>query len=108
MSPCPPADRLQLLVDDQLSAVEERTVAAHVDTCATCQQRLEELTSAADLPGAVRGDPPDSEVATLLVKRWLQSLPRALEEPNGEGAPGAAEGWPLVKGYEILGELGRG
>ena len=108
MSPCPSADQLQLLVDDQLSAAEEHTLTAHVDTCVTCQERLEQLTSAADLPGGARGDLPDPEVATLLVKRWLQRLPQAPEEPNGEDTPVPAESWPQVTGYEILGELGRG
>ena len=42
-------ERLQLLVDDQLGVIEELTLSAHLDTCVSCQQRLQQLTSGADL-----------------------------------------------------------
>ena len=49
MSICPPVERLQLLVSDQLGVIEELTLSAHVDTCVSCQQQLQQLTSGADL-----------------------------------------------------------
>jgi serine/threonine protein kinase/tetratricopeptide (TPR) repeat protein len=108
MFQCPSLEQLQLLVDDQLSDVEERTLTAHVDTCVTCQQWLEQLTSDANLPGGEPWECPDPVAATVLVERWLQSPPPAPAEGNGEGALSTMESWPQVKGYAILGELGRG
>src|SRR5439155_7241778 len=108
MSNCPPVEQLQLMLDDRLSDAEERTLTAHVNTCVACQEQLEQLTSAAVLPGEARRDGLDPAAATVLVKRWLYPSPQATGEGNGEAAPLAAERWPPVRGYEILGELGRG
>jgi hypothetical protein len=108
MSDCPPPDQLQLLLDDRLTEAEERTLTAHVDTCATCQERLEQLTSAAELRVDVDRDGLDPAAATVFVEHWLQRSPEAVTEDNGPAASSPAERWPQVQGYEILGELGRG
>ena len=94
MLSCPADEQLQHLIDDQLSADAERVLTAHIDTCAACQERLELLTRSAELPGSA--PPGIPEASTALVDHWTR---------NG---PDVAERWPEVKGYEILGELGRG
>jgi tetratricopeptide (TPR) repeat protein len=108
MSPCPPAEELQLLLDDQLSAAVERTLTAHVDTCIACQERLEQLTSAAHLSNVAERDGLDAAVPTIHQQRWLEIPTQAPPKPDRKNAPPAAESCPQVKGYEILAELGRG
>src|SRR5207247_292585 len=44
MNCCPPLTQLRHLLAEQLQAPEAQAVEAHVETCATCQRALEELT----------------------------------------------------------------
>jgi hypothetical protein len=45
-SPCPPAERLRLLLDEQVPAAESGDLVTHVGACAACQQALEQLAGA--------------------------------------------------------------
>ncbi len=40
---CPPQEQLERLLDDRLDAIEDSTLARHVESCAQCQARLEQL-----------------------------------------------------------------
>src|SRR5271170_7251609 len=92
---CPALEQLRHLLAEQLTEAEQATLESHLETCAACQQALEELT-------------PVSE-------RW-QHPKRRLPQGSGEAAflhrlaAGPAEhvGSTLPPGYDILQELGRG
>jgi hypothetical protein len=82
-------DQLALLLAERLSGPEVGRVGAHVQTCARCPRsgflrRLREASPDAKDPG------------------------HTASPPDGAAAGAAAEGWPAVAGYELLGELGRG
>jgi hypothetical protein len=104
MSECPPLERLRLWADDQLSEVEEQMLTGHIETCTDCQQRLEQLTggSAALRSGELRASA-DPAPSTVVVERWIRTPP--MEEGAGTSS---VERWPEIRGYENLGELGRG
>jgi WD40 repeat protein len=104
---CPPADQLERLLADQLDAATDAAVAAHVQGCAACQQRLERLLAPATGSGAVTvppaGPPAPDAVATLLGR--LAHRGPGTDGPSG----GAADpGLPEVPGYEVEAEVGRG
>src|SRR5262245_66677719 len=42
---CPPADDLERLLAEELSAPARETVELHIEECTTCQDRLERLSS---------------------------------------------------------------
>src|SRR5262245_27046398 len=42
---CPPADDLERLLAEELSAPARETVELHIEQCTTCQDRLERLSS---------------------------------------------------------------
>jgi eukaryotic-like serine/threonine-protein kinase len=98
---CPPVERLRLWADDQLGEAEERTLTGHIEACPDCQQQLERLTSGAEFRRAEAKV--SAEPSTVLVERWIRTPPI---EKDGETS--ALERWPEIRGYEILGELGRG
>src|SRR5262245_1979447 len=51
MTPCPPSERLQRFLADRLAGPESDAVEVHVETCADCQQALEQLTRNSDRAG---------------------------------------------------------
>jgi WD40 repeat protein/serine/threonine protein kinase len=109
MTACPPADRLERLLEEQLEQAERDAVLAHVATCPGCQTTLEHLTEA---PEALRG-PLSSARRAPASASTSGSFLRRLKEAGGlpgVGAPplaGPVER-PTVAGYEVLGEIGRG
>jgi hypothetical protein len=44
MAACPCAEELLRLVEGQVETVHQARIVAHLETCAWCQSRLEELT----------------------------------------------------------------
>jgi WD40 repeat protein/tetratricopeptide (TPR) repeat protein len=123
MQGCPSDEQFEGLLAEQLGAADRDAVETHVEGCPTCQQRLAELadggTRSAGLlpPGAVTElqPPPDTE----FLRRLKQSPPwptpplaneaASAETLTFEGhAPAPPADWPIVAGYEVVGELGRG
>jgi hypothetical protein len=132
MTPCPPRELLQRFLADQLSEAEGAAAGAHVDTCPDCHQILETLTDLSEKDEGGRrkdeGRQPDASDSSFLLPpssfsregeplrdvelRRLRQL-FAGEKPAGSGTElsGTAHpptSWPVLPGYEILGELGRG
>jgi WD40 repeat protein len=121
MTRCPSSDLLRQLLADRLSGPEAAAVETHVETCADCQQVLEQLTGrAATAPVPGPAGPPDAGGDFL--RRLEQQPPRGNgTSPAGDsrstlsplapadrvGAEGSAS-VPKLPGYTILGELGRG
>ncbi|MCI0459204.1 MAG: protein kinase, partial [Gemmataceae bacterium] len=118
MRDCPPAEQLEQLLAARLGPVEQDALARHLEGCAACQDRLEDLTSDAD-PGSWHGlgdrlDPAHEPPADFLTH--LQTV-LSSPHPAGEYQPGLRAGsflqqppgaLPAVPGYVIVGELGCG
>jgi hypothetical protein len=54
LTACPPPQLLEQLLKETLADHEREEVAAHVEICSECQQRLEVLTDTSDLLSARR------------------------------------------------------
>jgi WD40 repeat protein/tRNA A-37 threonylcarbamoyl transferase component Bud32 len=111
--PCPPDEQLKRLLAEQLGAAEG-AVAAHVEGCAACRQRLERLLAADTEPEVLAlpraGPPPPDAGATLLDPFVPGGLAPAAGSPEGTSEqPVAARGaLPEVPGYDVEAEVGRG
>jgi eukaryotic-like serine/threonine-protein kinase len=117
MPGCPARDQWLHFLEDRLPAAEQRELEAHAQDCGACQRLLEELTqpaanSAATFHASPNGTamsrimPPLDEgycdyLAQLLQDRQTSDVPK--DEPRELSAS-----LPVVPGYELLEELGRG
>jgi serine/threonine protein kinase len=114
MTECPPEGQLRALLAGQLAAEVAEPVSRHTDQCAQCQRRLELLSEDPTegrwrqlLRPAVPGDEPtrvsdgDQLAATRVSPPGVGVL-RRLQDRRPVPPP------PVLPGYEILGELGRG
>jgi serine/threonine protein kinase len=124
MTFCPSDEKLAGLLADALGPAERDALAGHVEGCASCQARLARMTGARDRETWRRAEHPprDSRAEEEMVRRlkrmpsWLAPtgpMPAARSagpSPDTGIRRPAAVGceWPVVPGYEILGELGRG
>jgi WD40 repeat protein/tetratricopeptide (TPR) repeat protein len=115
MKACPPQDQLAALLADRLAEADAQALETHLESCPACQQVLEQLTRAATLTGRCSDQsflrrleqstsPVDFESAPGVDSQSLPPTVAPSEPPPREIRPG----WPVVPGYEILGELGRG
>src|SRR5437764_1429314 len=120
MTVCPSDEQLTGLLDDTLRVVEREALARHVEECPSCQEPLARLSA---LPDAERwrrvgqlAQPSRAEEGMLrrLKRRpaWLSledarvsAVPPPAAAPRRAAAGGER---PIVPGYEILEELGRG
>jgi serine/threonine-protein kinase len=68
MTHCPSSDLLRLLLADRLAGAEAEAVEAHVETCPSCQQALEQLTGNADVRTGVRVDDAGADFLARLEK----------------------------------------
>jgi serine/threonine-protein kinase len=95
----PPLAQLQGLLADELAPDQGERVAAHVNDCDVCLERLDALQ---------RSPAPDVRwLAELLVHRPDVVSSNGCAEP----APAPADtppGWPAFPGYEVLAQVGRG
>jgi serine/threonine protein kinase len=110
MTRCPLDEQLARLLAEQLSPPELGALARHVEACASCQEKLDRLTSRSDTATWQRGAQPPQGAPTEdeVVRRLKQLLPAA-EWARPEGAADAATPYRLtVPGYEVLDTLGRG
>jgi serine/threonine protein kinase len=126
MTSCPSDEKLTALLAEVLNPAERDAVARHVEGCAPCQEQLARLTGTPEAekwkPAAMLHDSGDEEKVMSRLKRKALWLPPTIPTPGvalqpekpvrhslhaGNRKPAACE-LPLVPGYEILGELGRG
>jgi serine/threonine protein kinase len=124
MTRCPSVEKLTGLLADALNAEERDLVARHVEGCASCQEQLARLTDTALVETWRRAEDPhqasgaEERMLWRLKRRpsWLaaadpmQSATVAGRSRHAASGRPAADGgeWPVVPGYQILGELGRG
>ncbi|PDP87546.1 hypothetical protein CQJ94_10850 [Glycomyces fuscus] len=78
-------EALAFFAEELLAPDEERTVAAHIDTCANCAATLEELTGVAGALAAVPVPALPREVADLLDQRVAEAV-----RERAAGGPAAA------------------
>jgi WD40 repeat protein/tRNA A-37 threonylcarbamoyl transferase component Bud32 len=103
MTTCPDRGRLEQLLENRLGDTELDELEQHVEGCAACQQTLDEPTVCGLMPGPdvlkfVAGAEPGLLVDPL---RATAVATAGADEHVGRAAP-------MVAGYEIEGELGRG
>jgi serine/threonine protein kinase len=121
VSPCPEPDRLRHLALGQASPLEVESFAQHLEQCPTCPARLESLLQgdtlrAAAREGAAMNTPPVTVDNTL-----IEQLQRLAPSPDSTQIPQESDlkrllalskeklaCGPMVPGYSILQELGRG
>jgi WD40 repeat protein len=132
MSSCLSPDQFRQLIANNLSAAEAAALENHIEACEPCWQALVRLVDAQSLgaradvgndrvtePRPAKGtqDPAEAFLhhlaehppATVRLQDGprsgdtFQSLAVGIDSPGG---PAAA--WPVVAGFEVLGELGRG
>ena len=87
---CPPQEQLEQLLDDRLEATEDAALARHVESCAECQARLEQLLS-----GSVSSSAPlqtDPVVADDLLIRLKKRGRRGDETVEFAGKQPPADG----------------
>jgi serine/threonine protein kinase len=112
-SRCPSAEELERFLGDEFSDADRTTIEAHVETCASCQERLERLVT----PTApVYRSPVVAVNGTLAQEPDEAFLQRLRELPPGSPASTRPDvnahpedRVPSQLGpYDILGRLGRG
>ena len=102
MTACPSPEQLRLLLaEEHPPSVGSATWSLHVESCSRCQESLEQLTEEANrfadgMVTAAQGKLQPSDLFLSQLRATVVTPPRAAAPP------------PVVPGYEILRELGRG
>jgi predicted DNA-binding transcriptional regulator AlpA len=123
---CPGEEQLRRLLAEALDGAEFTALERHIEGCPTCQRRLEQLAGDVGLvlvePSALTSAEVGGEAELqaeaapddAFLRRVKDARPCGGSEqhrtspvlaPPGAAAPGP---WPVVDGYDILEELGRG
>ena len=113
---CPPPERLEQLLEEQLEAAEQVLLVAHVEKCPSCQELLERLTHG--LSSHLQRGPNGPSHALPAPNKGQRTIDsgRPAPEQTGAASGGAADTlpatlsatWPSIPGYDILAELGHG
>ncbi|WP_236743414.1 MULTISPECIES: hypothetical protein [Nocardiopsis] len=91
MTSHPDVEALAFFAEELLEPDEERTVASHIDTCATCASTLDELTGVGEALAAAPAPAMPRDVADLLDRRIAEAVrERAAESPARDDAAPAA------------------
>jgi len=104
MTPCPPAAVLEALLANALSQPIEAELDVHVSACAGCQQTLEKMTASTGPRHLRPGETPDTEETRLQSGPAWAASNRLLAGAAAFTPPPL----PIIPGYLIQGELGRG
>ncbi len=119
MTACPPPDRLRHLLDDELSAADQRALQTHLESCPECQQALERLAAAGpswDRAARLLASldeptgPALQEVVEQLEATAFTSTPPAPlagAETQAEPRPGAVDEFAFLEPPTEPGQLGR-
>jgi serine/threonine protein kinase/tetratricopeptide (TPR) repeat protein len=122
-SPCPSVDTLDLFLGDTLDTDERCRILDHVESCPTCQKRMEDLLAAGSLTSwpltarAAPEDGPDPEylknlrslVTQTAFSSWiLDSSQKQLAPPTLNRPEASADCPASIGSYEVLGEIARG
>src|SRR5262245_14331641 len=112
MTNCPGRESLHMLLAETLSAAERSSVELHVEHCTACQCVLNELASSSGgawlWPRPASSISP-SRVADVELDGFFERLKQRALLTDGDGqTSGATDVRPVVDGYDLLDELGRG
>jgi serine/threonine protein kinase len=124
MPSCPCDETLTGLLADALTTAQRDNLVRHLEGCAPCQEKLAQLTGAPDAERwqRIEHPPQGSEAEEEMVRRLKRASPfsaahrlEQADRPPGSSlrpagpTPSAVDSeLPVVPGFEILGELGRG
>src|SRR5262245_837720 len=124
MSSCLSDETFNNMLAGALGAAKLDAIAQHVQECDACQKRLARLPDMADSEMRQRGNRPagDSKTLEQMMQRlkrmppsWMPTVvlpaPTSAERLSGADFASLAANppeWPMVPGYQIMGELGRG
>jgi serine/threonine protein kinase len=116
MTACATPQQLERLVNNQLTSQERDSLAAHVQNCDSCQQILEQLTRATLLNRESESNVSRPETETELLQLLKEQGPLFVETANrairdrvvGAQPLGAAGAFPVISGFKILRQIGRG
>ncbi|MDB5389957.1 MAG: tetratricopeptide repeat protein [Planctomycetaceae bacterium] len=104
MKLCPSIDSLQQLLQEKLVHPTLEDVLLHVEECARCQQALHDLSLGESTleRQALQAAVSDSTLrkTSVTTEDWFEKLKQSL--PPRQNPP------PVIEGYEILEEIGRG
>lgn len=112
MTHCPSTEQLESLLDDHLSGSDSEAISVHVGSCDHCQATLERLTKNGGAISVHPSTPPAPDDPS--VSDFLSRLKKSHHSGHGDGnihdatlQPSYHEN-PVIPGYEIESELGRG
>ena len=113
MSYCPSQQALEQLLEEQLDDAENHSVATHVGSCRRCQEILERLTRDVGLSPSLHlslPSVPQGAPAFLSALKEVHPSGRMRTRGGEQSSPALLPGadLPVVAGYEVLEELGRG
>ncbi len=98
MRHCATPGQLERFLHDQLDGPERQTVATHVEECAACQQVLEQIKSGPDAYG--QSDRNQAEPQ-------LEGSVREAKKDDSRVSP-STPSCPVIEGFRIIREIGRG
>ena len=116
MNSCPPSDQLRLFLEERLDATARGRIEEHLAQCPGCLEAMGQINADYDSEWwrerlqAVESSPsfedlgPSATMSFSGRDRTEQTVSVYVPGPAEAGTEG---GWPTVKGYTILGELGR-
>ena len=96
MTSHPDVEALAFFAEELLEPGEERTVASHIETCATCATTLEELTGVTEALAAAPVPEMPRDVADLLDRRIAEAARERTEGGGGADAVPAPLGAPAT------------
>jgi WD40 repeat protein len=108
---CPAIDELSRWLADALSASKVGVIEAHVEACAHCQAAVEKLLELRAEKRGAGGEPAGHQAEAAFLKRVAMQEPSAFEAATVAAPPLAPLPQappPVLAGYEILEEIGRG
>ncbi len=114
MTPCATPQKLEHLVNNLLEGQERETLVAHVQECASCQQVLEQLTRDTLLPAGHDQGKNRTETELLQFLKiqgpdLIDAANRAILHAGTAAVPVLASGaTPVIAGFKIVREIGRG
>jgi len=111
MPVCPSREELQQFLNDGVSREENGWLLAHLDDCAACQERLEELTADGDetpKPGPVAAASTAEWISPTDLERWKDAFAGVGLTPVHTGVSIPTTPPRQIGPYAVVRELGRG